>query len=83
MPVLLSPCQWPCFTLPAPSSSEDSISVGLPERIMLSLCNTNSFFMPGLSLAAMLRLAAALTFGMFIVGHHLGSAVNLHGTLQT
>lgn len=39
--------------------------------------------MPGLSLAAMLRLAAALTFGMFIMGHHLGSAINLHGTLQT
>lgn len=50
---------------------------------MLSLCNTNSIFMPGLSLAAMLRLAAALTFGMFIMGHHLGSTINLHGTLQT
>jgi len=43
----------------------------------------NSFFMPGLSLTAELRLAAALTFATLVTVQHLSSAINLHSSLET
>lgn len=57
------------FTLAAPFSPWDSISLGLPERIRLSGYNCNSFFIPSLLLTATWSLAAVLTFGAFVIAH--------------
>lgn len=71
------------FTLAAPFSPQDSISPDLPERIRLSVYNCNSFFIPSLLLRAPRSLAAALTFGTFIIAHSWGRHRTVHDALQT
>lgn len=64
------------FTLAAPFSPRDSISLDLPERIQLSLYNCNSFFISSLLLTATRSLAATLTFGTFIIAQDWGRTYN-------
>lgn len=80
-PVLLSPCKG-CV----PTTSPFLLRTASPKsagRLLLSQCKMNSFFMPGLSLTAMLSLAAVLTFATFVIVQHLSSAINVHSSLQT